>query len=746
MELDMKTEEMINELAGLCGILPEYWDIFGKLHTATVDAKKAMLRAMQVQVESDEAIAREIEKRRNGPWMRFVEPAIVISVHAQPLRVPLYIPVPAGNKDDLLITCLIEDENGMCSEIKRRGADIESLEERTIENTGYVKILLSDELQRNMGYYTADIECALNGGHFPDGSSTIRKKTKIIITPDACYLPPGLEGGKTWGLSANLYSLRSERSWGIGDFKDLETIAGLVADKKGDFIGINPLHAIPNTHPYGISPYSPISRLYRNFIYLHIEDIPEVRASDEIQRLIKGKSVQKKMQELQKLNRINYEEAGKLKDKILRRAFDLFYEKHYDKGTERDNDFKKYVSGEGESLESFATFLVLRNFFLKKNIYTWQDWPEAYHDPSGQAVKKFKKQRQKEVLYYSYLQWLIDEQLMKISGHCKKAGMKIGLYYDLAVGAIGGGSDAWNYQEIFGNADVGAPPDDFNPCGQNWGFPPVIPDSLKEHGYQLFIETIRKNMKYGGALRIDHALGLFRLFWIPAGVSPCDGAYLLQPAEDFLRIIALESERNRAIVIAEDLGTIDDKFREMLQSFRMLSYRLFYFERNYPDPSFKLPAHYSSTALCAITTHDLPTLYGYWVGHDIEEKKQMGIYKDEEAWNNDVAARERDKRLILSVLKAQGLIPADFPEDPAGVPHMTHELCMAIYRYLAQTPCKLLLVSLDDIIGTLSQQNMPGTVDSHPNWIQKTPESLDDMLHDKRFSDLSVLSEKTKYD
>jgi (1->4)-alpha-D-glucan 1-alpha-D-glucosylmutase len=184
----------------------------------------------------------------------------------------------------------------------------------------------------------------------------------------------------------------------------------------------------------------------------------------------------------------------------------------------------------------------------------------------------------------------------------------------------------------------------------------------------------------------------------------------------------------------------------MLQSFRILSYRLFYFEKNYPDPSFRLPGHYPSTALCAITTHDLPTIYGYWVGHDIEEKKQLGIYGDEEAWRNDIAARERDKRLILSALKAQGLIPGDFPEDPVEVPHMTHELCMAIYRYLAQSPCKLLLVSLDDIIGTLSQQNMPGTVDSHPNWIQKTPGSLDDMLHDERFSDLSVLYEKAEYE
>ncbi|RPI37477.1 MAG: 4-alpha-glucanotransferase, partial [Nitrospiraceae bacterium] len=734
------------ELAGLYGILPEYWDIFGKLHTATVDAKKAMLKAMKVQVESDEAIAIEIENRKNGPWKRFVEPTIVVSVHAQPLQIPLYIPVHAGDKDNLLITCLIEDENGMCNEIKRGGANFEVLEERIIENNGYIKILLSDELRRNTGYYTAVIECALNGGLFPDGSSTIRKKMKFIITPDACYLPPELEEGRAWGLSANLYSLRSARSWGIGDFKDLETIAGLVADKNGDFIGINPLHAIPNTHPYGLSPYSPISRLYRNFIYLHIEDILEVKDSDEIQNLIKGASVRKKIQELQKLDLIDYEQAGKLKDKILRRAFDLFYEKHYKKATLRGNDFRKYISAEGESLESFATFLVLRNFFLKKNIYTWQDWPEEYHDPSGHAVKKFKQQHQKEVLYYTYLQWLIDEQLMKISGHCKQNGMKIGLYYDLAVGSIAGGSDVWNYQEIFGNADVGAPPDDFNPGGQNWGFPPVIPDNLKEHGYELFIETIRKNMKYGGALRIDHALGLFRLFWIPAGVSPREGAYLLQPAEDYLRIIALESERNRTIVIAEDLGTIDDTFREMLQSFRMLSYRLFYFEKNYPDPSFRLPAHYPSMALCAITTHDLPTVYGYWVGRDIEEKKQLGIYGDEEAWRNDIAARERDKRLILSVLKEQGLIPADFPEDPAGVPHITHELCMAIYRYLARTPCKLLLVSLDDILGTPSQQNMPGTVDSHPNWIQKTPGALDDMLHDKRFSDLAVLYEEPKYE
>ncbi len=394
----------------------------------------------------------------------------------------------------------------------------------------------------------------------------------------------------------------------------------------------------------------------------------------------------------------------------------------------------------GKCVETFATFLALWNFFKKKkDVYSWQQWPAEYHDPKGDAVTAFKKEHEKEVLYYIYIQWLIDDQLLKISGHCKKAGMKIGLYHDLAVGAVAGGSDAWNYQEIIGDADVGAPPDDFNPCGQNWGFPPMVPDNLKETGYELFIETIRKNMKYGGALRIDHALGLYRLFWIPSGMSPENGAYLLQPAEDLLRIIALESQRNKTIVIAEDLGTIDDTFREMLQSFQMLSYRLFYFERNYPDPSFKAPEQYPSMALCAITTHDLPTIYGYWAGRDIEVKKQLGIYADEEAWKNDVIWRERDKRLILSALKAQRIIPDDFPEDPQAIPHMTHELCIAIYRYLAKSPCRLLLVSLDDIIGTLDQQNLPGTVDSHPNWMQKYPYSLEDILLDQRFSGLSCL-------
>ena len=259
---------------------------------------------------------------------------------------------------------------------------------------------------------------------------------------------------------------------------------------------------------------------------------------------------------------------------------------------------------------------------------------------------------------------------------------------------------------------------------------------MRETGYELFIQTLRKNMRHGGALRIDHALGLFRLFWIPAGMSPKEGGYVLQPSPDLLRIIALESRRNRVVIIAEDLGTIDDQFRNLLQQFRMLSFRLFYFEKNYAEPSFKSPEQYAPMALCAVTTHDLPTLYGYWEGHDIEVKSRLGIYADDHARELDRTARQRDRGLILSALRAKNLIPDDFPEDPAMIPRMTPQLCNAIYRYLAKTSCRLVLVSLDDIIGTLDQQNLPGTVDQHPNWIQKTPLTLEAIVRDQRFRDL----------
>lgn len=737
--------ELISELSELCGIVPEYLDIFGKKHLTPLETKKAILRAMKLDIDSVEEIKKEINNRKWKPWKNFIEPVLIKSVNDQPVTFPVYIQKNENEDAHITISWSITDELGQKSEYIINEHDLTVSEQQYIENKRYIKVELSDTTKRDIGYYRIDIKCRDHQNVFPGDKNIVQKQSRLIITPDTCYIPPKLDKGRTWGLSVNLYGIRSSKNWGIGDFSDLKRIVEWIGKLKGGFVGLNPLHALPNTKPYGISPYSPMSRVFKNFIYLDLESIPEVLDSGDIQTVIKSNHFTKALHYLRTADLVDYEKIASLKEKILRMAFYHFYETHYSRDTDRCRDFKQYISEQGVAIESFATFMALYEHMKKsKNIYTWQEWDVEYHMISNKAVQKFRKDNEKEILFYQYLQWLIDMQLNHVFHEAKRNGMPVGLYYDLAIGSIGGGSDAWSFHDVIAvDADAGAPPDDFSPNGQNWGFPPLNPEKLKESGYELFIQTMKNNMKYGGALRIDHALGLFRLFWIPHGMSPKDGTYVNFPAEDLLRIIALESVRNNTIVIAEDLGTIGENVREALERFHMLSYRLFYFERNYPDPSFVPPEKYPSLALCAITTHDLPTIYGYWTGQDLKVKKELCMYPNEKLLKTQAKERDRDKNLILSTLKSHGTLPNDYPSELKMVPQMTPELCLAIYQYLTLTPCKLLLVSLDDIIGTINQQNMPGTLDEHPNWIQKTPLSLDEIMKDRRFIDLSEMFRKT---
>jgi 4-alpha-glucanotransferase len=789
-------DELINELSELCGIFAEYWDIFGKKHVTSVETKKAILRSMKLKIDSVEDLVKVINERKWEPWKSFIEPVHVISVNNQPLAIPVYIPVKEGEETKLIISWSIEDENNPSSppyippyqggtkrgkggkaEFSHKndfiltGDAITISELQWINGTRYIKINLIDTAHRHIGYYLIQVECKHPENIFPGGVNLLNKTSKIIITPDTCYIPPELQRGRAWGLAINLYSIRSARNFGIGDFKDLKKIVRWVADLGGSFVGINPLHAIPNTKPFGISPYSPLSRLYKNFIYLDVENIPEITESEDVREIIIPENFNKELDELRKGDLVDYEKVASLKEKILKNAFVLFYKKHYTRNTRCGREFKKYIAEESTALEYFATYMALSDqfgvrsskfenspsptftkgggkgrsidsslFTYHSSLLSWQEWPEKYHNILSKTVQAFRKSNKKEILFYKYVQWLIARQLKEVVEEARNLGMAVGLYHDLAIGSIGRGSDAWSYQGVIaGETDVGSPPDDFNLYGQNWGFPPLIPEKLEDTGYELFIQTIRNNMKYGGALRIDHALGMFRLFWIPQDMSPKEGAYINYPSEDLLRIVALESVRNKTLVIAEDLGTIGENVRETLERFHMLSYRLFYFERNYPEPSFIPPDKYPDMALCAITTHDLPTIYGYWAGQDLKVKKQLGMYPDNNFWQEQVNERERDKQRILSALKSQGIIPDDCQAEEK----MTPELGLAIYQYLALTPCKLLLVSLDDIIGTLNQQNMPGTVDEHPNWMQKILLTYEEMISDKRFTALSTMLRNT---
>jgi 4-alpha-glucanotransferase len=744
-------DELLNELSELCGIVPEYCDIFGNRHAAPPETKTAILKAMGINTETAGSLYSEIRKKRLRQWNRIIDPTMVFLVTEQPLDILVHVPVKEGDEQNIQVKFALIDENSR-SELFSFGFDnIEIIERRTIDEIPHLKISAQIRAEKEIGYY--DLDMLYTSSNFG-----LTAHSRLIITPDACYIPDRmaamqidesgrphlLEKSKTWGLCINLYSLTSGKSWGIGDFGDLHELGEWLASLGAGFIGINPLHSLPNKPPFGISPYSPLSRLYKNPVYLEMETIPEVIISNEAQAIINWAGFQKVLKDLRASPAIDYEKVASLKDQVLSRAFEYFYDNHYLKETPRAADFRRYAAAEGDLLEDFSLFSALQHHMeTEGNSIAWRDWPLEYRNRDSALAQQFKKSNIKNLLFYKYVQWLIDRQHGEIFERLMQLGMPIGLYHDLAVGSSANGFDAWAARAIMAEGiDVGAPPDDFNPTGQNWGFPPVAPEKMRNSGYEFLIQTIRKNMRHAGALRIDHALGMFRLFWIPAGMKPEHGAYVKYPSEEILRIIALESERSRAIVIAEDLGTVGEDVRETLFRFRMLSYKLLYFEKNYPDPSFKIPARYSDLALCAVTTHDLPTLYGYWEGQDIEAKTWLGLYPGDEFRQRQINDRQRDKILLLRALKSEGLLPETFPDDPAENKEMISTLCLTIYEFLSRTPSRLLAVYLDDIIGTKDQQNMPGTIDAYPNWVQKTPVPLEKIMTSRTFAALAKLLRK----
>lgn len=724
-----ESKELISELADLCGIIPDYWDILGTRHWASPETKTAILRAMRINVDSVECVQREIAERKGRPWNRLLEPVQVISVTAQPAAISLSIPLEEGLERSLTISWTILDEMGRFCSCILPGEKIVPVASEVIEGKRFVRILLSDTGRRRIGYYDVQVVCRHAQPVFSGGATEISGFARMIITPDECYLPPELVSGRVWGISSNLYAVRSGRNQGIGDFADLESLVRLAGECGGGFVGINPLHAIPNTYPYGISPYSPVSRIYKNHLYLALEAVSDVQESDECRKIVSSDSYRKQEEEVRNADALDYEAIAALKEQVLRSAFAWFYEHHWQRSSQHAQKFLDFIKAEGDSLLAFATWCAMRDSFCAmQRSDAWQQWPEQYHSPQSDAVTAFRKAHEKSILYYQYLQWLVHEQHNNAAALTQELHMPVGLYHDLAVGSVAGGSDVWMAQEVFAQGiSVGAPLDDFNPSGQDWGFPPMIPEQLRETGYRFFIESIRKNMRHGGAIRIDHALGLFRLFWIPDGKLPLEGAYVRCFAEELLRIIALESVRNKTVVVAEDLGTFGDGMREMLQSFRMLSFRLLYFERYYPDPNFKRPEQYPDMAIAAVTTHDLPTLAGFWLGRDIDVKEQLRLFPHPEHIGRYREDRRHDRTRLVRALKERGLLPHDFPEAPDDLPVMTPEIALAVHAYLARTPSRMLSVMLDDLMGLVSQQNLPGTVNQHPNWVQKTAWKLEEV-------------------
>ncbi|MCX6596219.1 MAG: 4-alpha-glucanotransferase [Acidobacteria bacterium] len=516
---------------------------------------------------------------------------------------------------------------------------------------------------------------------------------------------------KSAGLAISLYGLRSERNWGCGDLGDLrQLIDWAVGALDASFIALNPLHAIHNRQPYNTSPYLPLCSYYRNFLYLDVAAVPGTGP------YLPPATV---LAELRASEFVEYERVAELKLGVLQRTFD---------GFQGDPAFDEFKRQQGELLEDFSLFCALDEHFrrTRPGTWLWTDWPADCQHPRHSGSRAFFKENTRAVEFWMWLQWQLDRQLDAVQQHARDAGMPLGLYHDLALATDRYGCDLWANPDHFARGcRVGAPPDDFSPEGQDWAFPPPNSAQHLRDGYQLFTASIRNNARHGGALRLDHVMRLFRLFWIPEGFAAKDGTYVEERWADLLAVLARESAALGVRIIGEDLGTVTDAMRQALNESGILGYRVLYFEREH-DGRFKHPSRYSSQAVATVTTHDLPTLAGFWSGADIEARRAAGL-ADEEVCARHRAERARDRQNLLDCLHEWQLVPSGTARLAAEIPQLGPELVAGVIELLAQTSCELLVVNQEELTGEVYQQNLPGSTAQYPNWRRKMTVTLEEL-------------------
>jgi 4-alpha-glucanotransferase len=531
-----------------------------------------------------------------------------------------------------------------------------------------------------------------------------------------CHMPDWLRDGRCWGLTCQLYGLRSERNWGIGDFEDLGRLAEIAAAAGADFLGVNPLHALLLAAPGGCSPFWPSNRRYLNPLYIAVDKAPGAERLGEALDLpdtVRAGDI------------VDYASVGGLKRRALGRLWQLFRQDGED---DLVSDFQTFVAEEGESLYLHALFEALSEAMVEAGHGpTWPSWPEDLRSPAEPGVKAFAADRHDRIMFHCFLQWVADRQLARAQHRARAAGMRIGLYLDFAVGVAPDGSATWSDRALMvPGARIGAPPDYFNAAGQDWGLAPISPTVLAERSIRPIRDALDTVLRHAGAIRIDHAMSLYRLFWIAHGFTATDGAYVRYPFADLVRTVSDVSQARHAIVIGEDLGIVPDGFRHAMHAADIQSYRVLFFEKR--DDHFLAAAAYPREALACVTTHDTQTLAGWWSGHDLATRAGIGMIAPD-ALASEQAERAHERRRLLGLLEGEGLLPPDLApvmraeaEPDVALPE---SLAVAMHRFIARTPSRLVAVAADDLAGALEQVNIPGTVDEHPNWRRTLPVDIE---------------------
>ncbi|EOW9229863.1 4-alpha-glucanotransferase [Vibrio cholerae] len=705
----MNQDNALKQVAEMAKIADRYVSAWGSEAQVEDDTIRHLLASLGYDTSSDDALLQSAEKKHKKD---VVDPVLVVHQGAA-IEVPLYLGVSARESE---FDWRLQTEQG---EVLEGYLQSQIVRDERAEG-GPLVFALPNDLP--LGYHTLLIA---------------RKRRKapyqmtLIVTPQACYKQPALaQGKKLWGPSIQLYTLRTQHNWGMGDFGDLKQLVADIASRGGDFVGLNPIHALFPANPEGASPYSPSSRRWLNILYIDVSSVPEFALSAEAQQKVGSPEFQLRLQKVRDAHWVNYSEVAELKMSVLPLLFAEFKKRHLDKHSDRAHAFLNFVEEGGESLLHQAAFDALHAQLHAEDasVWGWPVFPEKYRRFDSAAVQKFIDEQKDQVHLYMYLQWIADAQIHEAQSLAEEKGMAVGLYRDLAVGVADSGSETWADQgNLLQDVSIGAPPDVLGPLGQNWGLPPLNPQVLQATAYDAYIKLLRANMKHCGALRIDHVLGLLRLWWIPKGENATKGAYIYYPVKDMLAILALESHRHQCSVIGEDLGTVPDEIVELLRDAGVHSYKVFFFETSKEDGGYVSPAHYAEQSMAALCTHDMPTLRGFWHCDDLKMGSEIGLYPDEEQLQGLFDDRLKSKQGILDSVAWHGYLPAGVGRDATQVP-MDSYLSEALQLHVAAGSSALLSVQLEDWLEMDKPVNIPGTVNEYPNWRRKLSMNLDEIF------------------
>lgn len=675
------TDELA-ELAERWGVATSYRDQQGQPVQVDAQAVIDVLAVLGVDAATPESVAAALDAEQRRPWQRLA-PAVAVLAADRPGRVVVHVPAGAA------VDVSVRREDGAPAPQpavqparETRAVGTQEVEERVVELAPLP-----------VGWHHLDLRAG-------DGEAS----TALLVPPARLRLPAGLD--RAWGWMVQLYAMRSADSWGLGDFADLATLVDASAAGGAGFLLCNPVHAVAPTLPVTDSPYFPTSRRYANPLYLRVEQTAEYRvAPAQLRERVDAIAA-----------RARAANGGALLDRdaaweAKRAALDLLW-RH---APRRDAELRRFRTEHGEQLDGFATFCALADAYGAD----WRAWPAELRWPGSPSVAAAQRERAPEIDFHAWLQLLCAEQLAAAQERARSVGMPVGIVHDLAVGADPGGADAWWWQDVLaGGARVGAPPDAFNQRGQDWGLPPWHPRRLADAGYEPFRALLRSLLRHAGGIRIDHILGLFRLWWVPAGASPDRGTYVRYDAAALLAVLLLEVERAGVLVVGEDLGTVEPAVLAELAQRGVFGSSVLWFEREV-DPDTRADrgrrsfAGWRELALASVTTHDLPTAAGFLAGEHVRVRAELGQLTRDEAAERASARRDRDE--LLDQLRGAGLLAAGEADTDAVI--------TAMYRALCATPSRLVGLSPGDPVRDTRQPNLPGTTDAYPNW--RLPVALD---------------------